>query len=170
MIRPKKAPFAGSTVDADKTAAQIDKMLREYGCDALQWTKEFDKNLIELRFIVEVEMQGQRRKIGVKLSPPLFMEKRRTWDSVKGRHVIHEAPNFSQSMRVLYWYLKAKLAAVAYGVRPFEEEFLAEIIVPTEEGERRLVDIIKDRSPQMLGLPNKAQDENEPIPLEASPQ
>jgi hypothetical protein len=155
LIRPKKPPFAGSKVDAHKTKGQIDKMLREYGCDALQWTEEFDRNLIELRFLVEVEMQGQRRKLGVKLTPPLFLEKRRTWDAIKGKHVVEEAPNFSQSMRVLYWYLKSKLAAVAYGVKPFEEEFLAEIVVPTEQGERRLVDILKDKSPQMLGLPEK---------------
>jgi hypothetical protein len=168
VIRPKKPPFAGSTVDANKTQGQIDKMLQDYGCDAMQWTKEFDKNLIELRFIAEAEIGGVKRKIGVKLTPPLFMEKRRSWDSVKGKHVITEAPNFSQSMRVLYWYLKAKLAAVAYGVKPFEEEFLAEIVVPTERGERRLVDVLKERSPSMLGLEEKQI--QEPIYLNREPE
>lgn len=153
MIKPKKPPFAGSKVDADKTAAQIDKMLRDYGIEKVQWTKEFDQNLIELRFLVDVEMEGRVRKLGIKLSPPLFMEKRRTWDAAKGRHIITEAPNFSQSMRVMYWYLKAKLAAVAYGVKPFEEEFLAEIIVNTDHGERRLVDYLREKGgAQLLGL------------------
>lgn len=161
MIRPKKAPFSGCKIDANKTQGQIDKLLQDFGCDAIQWTKEFDINKIELRFIAEADIGGGRRKIGVKLTPPLFMEKRRTWDKTKGKNIVSEEPNFAQSMRVMFWYLKAKLTAVAYGIRPFEEEFLSEIIVPTEHGERRLVELLKEKSPAMLGLVERA-----PIQLE----
>lgn len=154
MIRPKKPPFSGSTVDAYKTKGQIDRLLREYGCEAAQWTEDFENNVLELRFIAEVEYQGQKRKLGVKLVPPLFMQTRSTWNATKGRHEKKEAPNFSQSMRVLFWYVKAKLAAVAYGVRPFEEEFLSDIIIHDEQGEKRLIDVLKERAPDMLGLPD----------------
>lgn len=159
MIRPKTAPFAGSKVDAYKTKGQIDKMLRDFGCEAVQWNEHFERNILELRFIAETEINGKTQNIGIKLNPPLFLEKRRTWDSVKGKHIVTEAPNMSQSMRVLYWYLKAKLTAVAYGVRPFEEEFLAEIVVNDQQrGERRLVDVIKDNMPKMLGLEDKSEE------------
>jgi hypothetical protein len=155
MIKPQRPPYAGSKVDAYKTKAQIDKLLKDYGCEGAQWTENFAENIMELRFLVEIEFNGRKQKLGIKLTPPLFKEKRRTWDVAKGRHVTEELPNLSQSMRVMYHYLKAKLAAVAWGVRPFEEEFLSDVIVNTEYGERRLVDVLKDKSPSMLGLEEK---------------
>ena len=152
-----------------KSRAQIDKLLRDYGCEAAQWTEDYNRNFVELRFVVEVDMGGDKRKLGVKLSPPLFMEKRKTWNSRTGKHDTVQAPNFSQAYRLMYWYLKAKLAAVAYGIRPFEEEFLSEIVVHTERGEERLVDVLKNKSPTLLGLPPVApiqeSHNNEPIIL-----
>lgn len=154
MIRPQRAPFSGTTVDPAKTKGDIDKLLKEFGCEGAQWNEDYTSNHIELRFLVEIDWQGEKRKVGVKLTPPMFMQKRKSWNRSKSRYEMIEAPNVSQSLRLMWWYLKAKLTAVAYGVTPFEEEFLGDIVVNSEQGERRLIDIIRE-NPTVLSLPHK---------------
>lgn len=153
LIKPQRPPFANSTVDAYKTQGQITRLLKDYGVEKIQWT-DIDQNL-SLSFIADVEIDGKPRAVGIKLNPPLFIAKRRTWDPATGSKLT-EAPNLSQSMRLLYHYLKSKLAAVAYGFKPFEEEFLADVAVKGPHGEQRLIEVVKQQAPRLLGLPDKS--------------
>ena len=160
MIKPQRPPFANSTVDAYKTQGQITRLLKDYGIDRIQWT-DIDQNL-SLQFIAEVEIDGVKRNVGIKLNPPLFIAKRRTWDPAKGSQLV-QSPNLSQSMRLLYHYLKAKMAAVAYGFKPFEEEFLADVAVKGPHGEQRLIEVVKQQAPRLLGLPDKSESDQGPL-------
>ena len=136
MIKPKKAPYASTVKDPDSSIADINRMLRTYGIDNYQWTTLWNENRVELRFAIELEVG---RKIGILVRPPPFTSKHRTWNAKKGRNEIVEAPNWPQCMRLLFWWLKAKVEAVAYGLREVEEEFLSDVIVKLPTGEETTV-------------------------------
>ena len=149
MIKPTVAPYATTKIDARKTQLDIDELLEKYGIADVQWTRTGDQ--ITLRFVAEVEIEEKVRRIGFQFNPPLFTLKRKTWNKEKGAYDVLELPNLAQSMRLLHDYLKNKLAAVAWGLRPFEEEFLAEIVVQTPTGSIRFADMVKNRN--LLALP-----------------
>ena len=52
-----------------------------------------------------------------------------------GRYERVYSPNWAQSFRLLYWWLKAKLEAVAYGLTSVEQEFLSQVMVKLPSGE-----------------------------------
>jgi len=148
LISPKRPPYQNSTVDADKTRGQITRMLKEFGALDVGWV---EKNMeVKLAFTMEAEIQNQKAILTVQIMPPLFAKERRNWDKNVGKYVKSYEPNMSQSMRLLYHYLKAKLNAVAYGIRPFEEEFLAEINIRTNEGPMRFADWVKEKNSALL--------------------
>ena len=135
MIISKKPPYATTSVDPERSQLEINKLLREYGVSGLQWSTRFDLNQVELSFMVEAEIQGVRKQIAIKVSPPIFVAKRRTWNARKGTYEIVHAPNWAQSFRMLYFWLKSKLEAVAYGLSTVEKEFLSQVIVTLPSGQ-----------------------------------
>jgi hypothetical protein len=154
MIEPKKPPYGSTKVDPDKTKGQITKLLRDYGCEAIQWTEDFRINSIELKFIVETEIQGVKKQIAIHVIPPIIYQSRRRWNP-KGFYEKVNAPNFAQSMRLLYWWLKSKLEAVAYGLSSVEKEFLSQVMVSLPDGSSTTVGetmskaIIDNRLPEI---------------------
>lgn len=160
MIVQKKPPYSSSQVDPDKTKTQIDKLLRDYGIDGVQWTTNYRTNEVELTFIVEADIQGVKKHIGIQVSPPLMPAMRKTWDSKAGRYVKVKAPNWAQGMRLLYWWLKAKVESVAYGLTTVEQEFMSEILVKLPSGEPTTVKeilrplIATERLSQLAALPS----------------
>jgi hypothetical protein len=136
MITPKKAPYSDTSVDPDRTIAEINKMLRAYGISNYQWTTMWERHVVQLRFAIET---APGKGVMIRVSPPTFLAKRRTWDAKAGRHVVVEAPNWAQSLRLLLYWLKAKVESVAYGLREVEEEFLADILVKTPDGREATV-------------------------------
>ena len=136
MIKPKKAPYASTVKDPDSSIADINRMLRTYGIDNYQWTTLWNENRVELKFAIETD---PGRKIGILVRPPAFTAKRKTWDSKAGKYATIEAANWPQSLRLLFWWLKAKVEAVAYGLREVEEEFLSDVIVHLPTGEETTV-------------------------------
>lgn len=133
MIISKKPPYAGTKVDPDRTRLEIEKLLRDYGVSSVQFRTDYRLNQVELQFTVEVERNGVKRGIGFKVNPPTFADKRRSWDPAKGYVTVY-APNWSQSMRMLYYWLKSKLEAVAYGFSSVENEFLSQAVVQLRDG------------------------------------
>ncbi len=156
MIKPAKAPYSDTSVPADKTRAKIDLLLEEYGIEAVQWQRVGDSNTLTIG--VETETDGIPTKRVLRFTPPPCYTERKLWDENRGKAVKQKAVNMAQSMRVLYHYLKIKLAIVAWGIKTFEEEFLAEIIVQTPQGPARLIDALKRRAPELLGLPDRSQE------------
>lgn len=142
-VTKMKAPYNTTTKDPDTTMADINKLLKKYGISEIQWTTFWETNIVELRFAVT---QPDGKKIGVKLVPPAFKAKRRTWNTKKNRYETLDAPNWSQSLRLLYWYVKAKLEAVSYGLVDFDKEFLGDIITKLPNGrEGTVIESIRAR-------------------------
>ena len=84
--------------------------------------------------MVEAEIKGVKKQIGVTVTPPVFAAKRRTWNPKMGRYEAVYSPNWAQSFRLLYWWLKAKIEAVAYGLTTVEQEFLSQVVVALPDG------------------------------------
>jgi hypothetical protein len=159
MIISKKPPYENTTVDPDKTKADIDRLLRGYGVSAIQWTTDYQNNQVKLAFKVEAEISGVKKIIGLQLEPPTFAKKRRSYNPRTGKNEEVYAPNWAQSMRLLYYWLKAKLEAVAYGFTSVEKEFLSQVIVSLPNGQTRTVgELITDPERlSKLALEEKAQ-------------
>lgn len=136
MLTPKKAPYSGTKSDPEKTIGDTNRMLRKYGINEYQWTTLWEKGEVTLRFAIET---APGRKIGIKVMPPTFALKRKTWNAKLGRNDFITAPNWAQSLRCLHYWLKAKVEAVAYGLREVEEEFLSDIVVTLPSGEETTV-------------------------------
>ena len=136
MLKPKHAPYADTKKDPDTRIADINRMLRAYGIENTQWTTEWGRGVVSLKFAIEKE---PGKFIGILVRPPAFMAKRRTWNAKLGRNEVLELPNWSQSIRMLHWWLKAKIEAVAFGLREVEEEFLSDILVTLPSGEQTTV-------------------------------
>lgn len=122
MIPKIKPPYDRTEIDVIKSQNEIQKMLLMYGAEGIQWIV-FRDALPRLAFIIEADINGIRKKVGVQIDPPITRPK----NSPQGI-------NYKQSMRLLYWYVKSKLEAVAYGVKTFEKEFLDDIVYRLQDG------------------------------------
>lgn len=142
MITRREPPYTGTQVAPERTKAEIEMMLRKYGAEGIQWTDTRDGGSWRsvLRFLVEVEVQGVRKKIGIEVSPPAVSMRKR----MGGRVVNTDAT--PQAMRILYWWLKSKLEAVSYGMDSAEREFMSHILysLPGKGGPRTVGDIVEE--------------------------
>ena len=86
--------------------------------------------------MVETEIKGVKKQIGIKIEPPIFIAQRRTWNPRMGKYERVYAPNWAQSFRLLFWWLKAKLEAVAYGLTSVEQEFLSQVVLKLPNGQQ----------------------------------
>ena len=77
-----------------KSQMEIQQLLLEYGAEGIQWIIVRD-GMPKLAFIIEAEIKGIKKKVGVQIDPPLIQKPNRT-------------VNYEQSMRLLYWYVKGK--------------------------------------------------------------
>lgn len=136
MIRSRKPPYHGTEVPPERTKGEIERLLREFGADGVSWSEIWSQNKAQLQFILEVESD---RRILVRLEPPPFLGKHKSYDPQTGKTNEILAPNWAQSYRLLKAYLKAKLESIAFGLRDVEEEFLADLVVRDKFGRERTV-------------------------------
>jgi hypothetical protein len=127
MIHPKEPPYTGTVVAPERTLSQIQQLLLDYGCEAVQVTRD-SMGRVEIQFAVEVEVQGVRRKVAVRVEPPLLAVTRG-----RGYNKVTTADP-ARSYRLLYWYLKSKLEAISYGLVSAEKEFFAQVLVALPGG------------------------------------
>ena len=70
---------------------------------------------VQLDFIIEYTKSDQSvHRIAVRVRPPMFAATRREWDPKEGKYKRVDKANWAQSMRLLYYWIKAKLEAVPY--------------------------------------------------------
>ncbi len=142
MLKKSDPPYSSTEVAPEKSKAEIEGLLRRYGIDGVSWTEIWSENRAQLQFILQDE---RKRPILVRLQPPPFATKRRTWNSERGHYEMIDAPNWAQSYRLLKAYLKSKLESVAYGLRDIEEEFLSDIVIRDQDGRETTVKEMIDR-------------------------
>jgi hypothetical protein len=130
MIKPKKVPYSGTQVAAERTYSQIQQFLLDSGCEAVQVTRSAQGD-VTIRFGIEVEVGGVRRKIGIEIRPALLAQRKRQ----QGRFgSLVTSTNESASARLAYWYIKSKIEAVAFGLVSAEREFFSQIMVALPDG------------------------------------
>lgn len=148
MLKLTKPPYADTTVDADKTQQEITRLLRKYGVSQINWQIDYDMDQVQLNFIIEYTKREdeQTHRIAVQVKPPMFAASRRTWNPKLGKHTTEELANWAQSMRLLLYWIKAKLEAVSFGLNSVEKEFLSDIVTTLPNGTKRTIwDMISDQ-------------------------
>lgn len=123
------ARFAAETaVPSEKSRAEIERTLRRYGADTFMFFEEKDRAAIafrahgrHIRFLLPMPDPQDRQfaytpQRGQLRSP---MARREAWEQA-----------IRQSWRALVLVIKAKLEAVEAGISVFEDEFLANIVLP----------------------------------------
>lgn len=139
MIISKRPPYEKTTADPERTEMQINKLLGSYGISKYQWTKDLKAGQVSLTFEVEAEIQGVKKLLAIKIIPPTFAKERHSWNALKGRNEKIYAPNWAQSYRLLFHWLKAKIEAIAYGLTTVEQEFLAQVVTTLPSGEQATI-------------------------------
>lgn len=154
----RKPPFANTAIDPEKSRAEIDHLLQEFGAEAVQWTTDWKMSKVNLKFMLETEIEGVKKRIGVDINPAIFAAEHRSYNPKLGRSEKVVAPNWAQSMRLLYWWLKSKLEAVAYGMTTAEQEFLSQVMTALPTGERGTIGefVLKDIGAGKLLLPESS--------------
>lgn len=141
MLKLTKPPYADTKVDAEKTQQEITQLLRKYGVSQVNWQVNYDLEQVQLDFVIEYNRQEdkQTHRVAVRVKPPMFAATRRTWDPKLGRYKKEEQANWAQSMRLLWYWIKAKLEAVSFGLNSVEKEFLSDIITTLPDGSRMTI-------------------------------
>jgi tRNA nucleotidyltransferase (CCA-adding enzyme) len=141
MLKLTKPPYADTRVDAEKTQQEITQLLRKYGVSQINWQVNYDLEQVQLDFIIEYQKQEDQsvHRVAVRVKPPMFAATRRTWDSRLGRYKKEEMANWAQSMRLLLYWIKAKLEAVSFGLNSVEKEFLSDIVSTLPDGSRMTI-------------------------------
>ena len=140
MLKLTKPPYGDTSVNADKTQQDITLLLRKYGVSQINWQIDYDMEQVQLDFIIEYTKSDQSvHRIAVRVRPPMFAATRREWDPKEGKYKRVDKANWAQSMRLLYYWIKAKLEAVSFGLNSVEKEFLSDIITTMPDGTRLTV-------------------------------
>lgn len=159
----KHPPYYDTKVSEDRSRNAIRKLLYEYGAQGFDWAEV--EGQLQIQFLWPMDIvDGKRRMMAYRIRPPMM-------------HYDNGEPHPKQTLRFIYWWLKAKLEAVHYGLRSIEEEFLAEVVahIKGPEGEDMDVTIGEIFIPQIvtgkviepgglaraLGLPGPGTSDNE---------
>ena len=122
MRRPKqpRVPYEDTTIPPERTKADIETLLKKTGAKAAQWTEDYEFGQPPvLQFVMKLEVKGVARTIGFKMKPPALAQTNRAGVT---------SVNHPASLRLMWWYLKAKLEAVSFGLESFEKEFLSSVL------------------------------------------
>ena len=138
MIDGTKLPYADTMVSTERSKEEINKLLKKFGCNGIQWTWIDGKEI--LRFIHEFELEGVKHGITFEINiPDIGKYKGRKYDKIFMR-------NERQAYRIVVHIIKAKLTAVETGVETFENEFLSKVLYQLPSGRTQKVgDVILDQ-------------------------
>mgnify|MGYP001606995669 FL=1 len=122
----KSKAYITTKVDSAKSQMQINKLLRDNGVQDSQHSNIQGK--AELIFVKQLEVEGKKINVGVKITVPEVTDKNR-----------------NQLYRALFYYLKAKFESLTFGfVEEYNEAFVKEFmpyLIADKEG-RTIADIV----------------------------
>lgn len=116
----------GTTVEPDKSQAEISHLLRRYGADGFAYGWEHH------RAVIQFKAHGRQVRFILNLptDPKQFAKSPAgRWRDVKQQEVALQA-EVRRLWRCLVLAIKSKLEVVESGIATFEEEFLANIMLP----------------------------------------
>ena len=132
-------PYERTTKNWTDTQAEIGKLFRKHGIEDVQWSLAASQQKMALSFvkIVKGKRKTGDRSTGWKeivVTPDQQITVRLTLP------LKPEGFERNQSFRVLYWYLKSKLEAIAFSFNDgtvffnFEREFFGNVVIQDYEG------------------------------------
>jgi hypothetical protein len=128
----KQAYYKSTTISPERSRADIDKMLKDFGIGTRAWiTKDGDDVLI---FEWKVDVNGVLKNIAFELRPPEIREMKRVWNQKTSRTEKVNVRNDAVAYRLLFNYIKNKLEAIRVGMVTVENEFMAHIKFSLKDG------------------------------------
>lgn len=120
-----------TAVPVGKSRSEIDKLLREWGCDGIQWTDELSSDRVMLRFVFARLVDGEAHRFMARFGLTLESEKKIRQRCTYRGYKLAEA-KYRQAMdrrgakehRLLLLWLKAAFHAVQAGLVTPEVLFL----------------------------------------------
>lgn len=152
-----------TTVPVAKSRAEIDSLLRRWGCDGIRWTDQFREGIVSLEFIWEHESVTYAARMRIALEDEEAI-RGQCWHSTRYQEFLDSkfekmmASRGKSEHRILLLWLKASFNAVDSGIVKAEALFLpflmgndgrtlAEVALP------RLPDLLKGGAMKLLGDP-----------------
>lgn len=143
----------GTAIPISKSKADIDKLLRDWGCDRIAWDEDFRNGTISLRFIWSKDAVSFAARLTVKLETdkeirerPEVLDKRNgSVNENKVRALLER--NGRAEMRLLLLWLKAAFNAVEGGLLDAQTIFLPFFVNKDDE---TVSDIIVPALPQLM--------------------
>lgn len=126
--------YKQTQLDASYTQERINTMLEELGISQVRITRLGSNYMVE--FVVNMYKNEAPRKVRINVP-------------IDGDYGDNERQKNS-IFRVLYYNLKNRFVSVQNGLKEFEEEFLADLVVMVDGEEKRVGDIIAPRYKEML--------------------
>ncbi len=127
--------YAQTQVAAGKTKDQIEELLTRVGAVGFRWAS---RTVLPGEDILEAGLECNGRQLAFRLAVRYEDDRER-----------------KQRLRALYWYLKAKVEAIQFGIIDLEQEFLPYLI--TASGET-VFDHLGGSNMKLLALPEGTKD------------
>ena len=132
FVLNRNPPYLDTTVPNERTKAEIEILLKSYGIKNIRWTT-LEGQDDSLEFIIEAEVQGVKKQLGVAVKPPHIVIKKK----LHGKIV--DTENINQEYRLLFHWIKSKIEAVVWGLSTIEKEFLSEVLMKLPNGQQSTV-------------------------------
>ena len=127
--------YSNTSVTPGATKEQVDKLLAKIGAVGFRWSSMANRETLE----AFLEWNG--KKIGFRLHVDYEDERER-----------------KQRLRALYWYLKAKVEAIQFGLVDLEREFLPYLL--TASGQT-VYDELGGKNMRLLAAPKEGSNEEQ---------
>jgi hypothetical protein len=125
--------------------ADIGEMVKEAGAIGIRWTEMGDA-LPVLEFLIRTEIKGREMEFRVMVKPPLLPDRKK----INGRVV--NTTNRNASMRLVYWYLKAKLESVKFGLEDIFDAFMLRVVHSLPDGREATIGESIKENPETFKL------------------
>ncbi len=132
FVLNRNPPYVDTTVLYERTKAEIEILLKSYGIKNIRWTT-LEGQDDTLEFIIEAQVQGVKKQLGVAVKPPHIVIKKK----LHGKLV--DTENINQEYRLLFHWIKSKIEAVVWGLSTIEKEFLSEVLMKLPNGQQSTV-------------------------------
>lgn len=138
--------YANTTVGAGRSKEQIETLLKKVGAIGFNWVSQLPYDKDDGASVGGLEqLNAMIRWEGRTLSFRLSV----TWDTERQQR---------QNLRALYWYLKAKIEAIEFGIVDLEQEFMPYMLA---QSGRTLYDELGGSNSRLLAAPVE-REEGEP--------
>ncbi|MHA1168678.1 MAG: hypothetical protein ACTSRU_12700 [Candidatus Hodarchaeales archaeon] len=147
----KVLPFYNTTVKHYKSKGQIESILYKHKVSTKGWLEVNGEET--LVFEVEYPIRNVMKKVAFRFTVPMLYKMKTVRKRGEAPKKVKEVL-LDQSMRMFYWYLKAKFDAIEYGLFSYEEELASHIILDDKHTlGSAITDFVLHDKLQQLALP-----------------